>query len=948
MFQKTKVCRGLMLAFGGGLALGSLPALAQDQAPQRVEITGSSIKRIEGETALPVQIITRKDIEKSGAVNVEQLMLQVSAAASSGALTASSASGATTGGISAISLRGLTSIRTLVLLNGRRIAPYGIGFTGDSVSVDVNSIPLAAIERVEVLKDGASAIYGSDAIAGVVNFILRKDYQGTEVSALYGDTSGGGASTTRASAVLGFGDLGTDRYNVMFVASAQRETALFGRNRDFARSAINVETLNDTTSGNTFPANVFILNGPDAGKTRNPGAPSCVAPYAILDPLFPSTRCRFDPSPLVTLLPKSDRVSLFASAKFALTSSLEAFVEASYNKNRQNTVIQPVPLSDQFALPPSHPLFNVAPYNGFYPNDPARFGALAGTQIDPTGNLGIGAGFSTIVMSPVDPAYPTAYMQGVVGAGNPLPNIAVRYRSAVTGNRDLTDISTAPRLTFGLRGEVAGWDFDGAFLHTQSKVREQVNGGYPSQSAILPLLNSGTVNLWGPNSDAINAALQATNFTGDAFHIQSTIDSVGGKVSREILQMPAGPLAVAVGAEARKEKYLFAPSPIIQTGDISGYGGNFLTTDKSRNVEATFGEINVPIVKGLEADAAVRFDHYQGVGNSTTPKLGLKWQAAQQVLFRGSIGKGFRAPSLQDLYLPQTTGVTTQGLTDPLRCPTTGSSNDCQTQFPVTFGGNPALKPEKSTNATLGVVLEPSANFNIAIDAFKVDLNNTIVNGVTPTIILGDLTKYGFLVTRGPSVGGLPGPIINISQTNLNLGKTNVAGVDLDTRLSVPAGDLGKFTASLVGTYFIKYDTTNPDGSVSGGVGLINTSTGGIIPRWKHHLAIDWARGPWTWTVAQNWQASYWDVPGTFEDTDPTTNPGFHVRRVGAYETYDLAVTYTGIKDLKLLGGITNVFNRAPPYTNTGGQTSFQAGYDPQYADPRGRFVFVGVTYAFK
>jgi iron complex outermembrane receptor protein len=174
----------------GGVAVAALPALAQD-SPQRVEITGSSIKPTDAETALPVQVITRQEISALGAVNVEQLLQSVSALASSGATASSSASGATTGGLSGISLRGLTSIRTLVLINGRRIAPYGVGFVGDSVSVDVNSIPLTAIERVEVLKDGASAIYGSDAIAGVLNFILRKDYTGLELAADYGDTTRG-------------------------------------------------------------------------------------------------------------------------------------------------------------------------------------------------------------------------------------------------------------------------------------------------------------------------------------------------------------------------------------------------------------------------------------------------------------------------------------------------------------------------------------------------------------------------------------------------------------------------------------------------------------------------------------------------------------------------------------------------------------------------------------
>src|SRR5256714_4232618 len=174
-----------------GLFVLKPTAVWSQQQLERVEITGSSIKRIDAETALPVQVLTRDDIQKTGVTNVEQLLQTVSSMASSGALTASSVSGATTGGISAISLRGLSSIRTLVLLNGRRIAPYGIGFTGDSVSVDVNSIPLSAIERVEVLKDGASAVYGSDAIAGVVNIITRRRVNGTELSAYAGTSSHG-------------------------------------------------------------------------------------------------------------------------------------------------------------------------------------------------------------------------------------------------------------------------------------------------------------------------------------------------------------------------------------------------------------------------------------------------------------------------------------------------------------------------------------------------------------------------------------------------------------------------------------------------------------------------------------------------------------------------------------------------------------------------------------
>ena len=625
------------------------------------------------------------------------------------------------------------------------------------------------------------------------------------------------------------------------------------------------------------------------------------------------------------LVPTTERLSLFGAARFALTSDIEAYLEASYNRNKQNNVIQPVPISDQFALPPNHPLFNVDPYNGA----------------------------STILLKPTSPFYPTAYVQGITGGAT--PDLLVRYRSAITGNRDLTDISEAPRLALGVKGAAYGWDFDAGVLHSESRVREQVNDGFPSQLQILPLLNSGNVNFFGPNSADVVSQLKATNFVGDAFKIKSSLDSLAAKGSRDLMELPGGPLAIALGTEYRKEKYRFSADPTIQTGDISGYGGNFLDTNKARNVEAVYGEVSVPIVKGLEAGASVRWDHYQGVGNSTTPKFTLRFQPVRGVLLRGSIGKGFRAPSLQDLFLPNTTGVTPPGLTDPIRCPTTGdATKDCSTQFPVLFGGNQALKPERSKSATLGLVFEPNEGVSMAVDYFKINLKDQINNGINAAFILGDLTKYGNLVTRGavdPAFPALPGPITQIDQTNINIGQIKLSGIEFDTKYRFAAGEFGKVTVSYSGTYFLKYDSQNLDGTFSPNINKVNVATGGVIPRLKTYLSATLARGPWNYTLAYNWQSPYEDLPGTLDDTlladGVTPNPDYKARRVGAYETLDGQVQYSGIKDIKLAVGIKNIFNRPPPYSNAGGQTSFQSGYDPQYGDARGRFVYGTLTYSF-
>lgn len=893
-----------------------LAAWSQAQQLERVEITGSSIKRIDAETALPVQVITREQIQKTGATNVEQLLQTISSISSSGGNVASSSSGATTGSISSISLHGLTSLRTLVLLNGRRIAPYGIGFTGDSVSVDVNSIPLAAIERVEILKDGASAIYGSDAIAGVVNFILRQEFKGLELSGEYGDTTQGGASFKRASGVFGFGDLAADRYNVMLIASYQKEGGLFGRDRSFASSGIN--SFNDTSSGNTFPANIAAADG--SFGTHNPSAASgCLAPYSTLDPNKAQTLCRFDPAPLVSLIPASERTSVFASGKFAITPDIQAFAEASYNRNTTRVVIQPVPLSDQFNIPANNALCSHAPYNTAVP----------------------GACVSAIILSPSSPFYPHGFVQGISGGAE--PDLLVRYRAAVNGNRDFTDIAEAPRFVAGIKGTAVGWDFDAAALYSESKVREIDKGGFPALTQIMPLLNSGTVNFFGPNTPAIDAALLSTNFNAEAFRIKSSLTSLAARASREVMTLPAGPLALAAGVEGRKEKYNFESSPQIASGDISGYGGNLASVLKSRNVEAVFGEINVPIVKGLEANGAVRYDHYQGVGNSTTPKLSLRWQPMPQVLLRTSYGTGFRAPSLQDLYAPNTTGVTPQGATDSLRCPTTNDGiKDCGTQFAVTNGGLATLKPEKSKNFTLGTVLEPMNNVSVGIDYFRVRVDNTIVNGIGSAIILSDPVKYASYITRGPvdpAFPTLPGPIQNINLINLNLGATKVSGLDFDVKWRIPAGDLGRFTLIGSATYFNQFDASNPDGTFAGGVDLTNPASGGVVPRFKSYLSLDWTRGPWDVVLAQNFQKAYNDLTGTNEVVP---------RRVSSYTTYDLQGSYEAVKSWRFTLGAHNLFDRDPPYSNAGGQTGFQSGYDNQYGDPRGRFIYGRVTYSYQ
>ena len=246
-----------------------------------------------------------------------------------------------------------------------------------------------------------------------------------ELTAEYGDTTRGGANFKRATGTFGFGNLAADRFNVMAVASYQKEGALFGADRmDFAGQAYNVATTNDTTSGNTFPGNIVPADG--SGGTLNPSAPGCPGPYSFNDPLFPPTRCRYDPSPSVTLLPATERFSLFGAGKFAITPDVQAYLEASYNRNETRTIIQPVPLSDQFNIPLQNALCNQAPYNNTVAN----------------------ACVSTFLLTPSSQYYPTDFATANYGG---TPDLLVRYRSALTGNRDITIHAELSGLNLSIR-----------------------------------------------------------------------------------------------------------------------------------------------------------------------------------------------------------------------------------------------------------------------------------------------------------------------------------------------------------------------------------------------------------------------------------------------------------------------------------------------------------------
>ena len=927
-----------VLAAVGVLAQGEL-VFADDAAPaklEKVEVTGSSIKRsIEDETALPVQVITHEDIERGGYQSAEELMRTISATSSFGGAQVAQGSGNTTSGVSTISLRGLGDNRTLILINGKRSSIYG-GVPGSSgtSAVDINSIPVAAIERVEVLKDGASAIYGSDAIAGVVNFILRSNYNKGEVTANYGDSLDGGAKIKKLTGSVGFGDLLNDKYNVMFAGNYQKEDALYGRDRPFASSAYrNVPgdpaTFNNTLSSNTFPGNVV---GPDGSRT-NPGAlagncsPSIQLPGQSL--------CRFDTAPYVALIPESERYNLLTSGHLQINDDTQLYGDLAYAHQKTIYTIQPSPLSDLFSVAPANP------YNAYVQN-------LENTYPGTVASYGSNVGTSAVLLIPGSPYYNTALAamspanQATILANNSA--IDVRFRSFPAGLRSLEDINENTRFVGGLKGLVFGWDYDASLLYNTSKVTESTLSGYVQQSAFLPLVDTGVINPFGPSTAAGLAAARAATYNGEAFASKSSLAEVDFKASREIAQIPGGgPVALAVGGSLRQDKYEFTASSIIASGDISGYGGNYLPVSKSRHVSAAFAELEAQVTKTIEVDGAVRYEDYQNTGSTVTPKLSGRWQPSDQFLVRTSWGKGFRAPSLTDLYSPQVQGVSAT-LSDPLtNCTANPNSKNCSTQFQVITGGNPNLKPEKSESFTLGLVWQPTKDILTNLDFFHINVSQTIgVIGASTILATPELAnQFSNLVTRDGN-----GIITSISSQNTNLFNQRTAGFDFGAHWQFLKNETGAWTAGLDGTYITKFAIQQSDGTYQDAVDNVYVAYdlnnyNGVISRIRYVASLHWDNESFHSTLNYNFQDGY-------QDAISTNAVDNNLHQVPSYNTVDLQTSYVGIKNWILTLGARNLFNTFPPYSNIGGQAQFQSGYDPTYGDPRGRFMYGSVTYRFK
>ncbi len=889
MYVKTHVSRAVLVA----LSTSMLPLLAQAQAgaAQRVEITGSSIKRIDGETSLPVTIIRAEELARTGVTTAEQVIARI--AASQSTLGVSQGIGSTTGGQAEASLRGLGGNKTLVLLNGRRIANHAY----DSGSTDLNAIPMAAVDRIEVLRDGASSVYGTDAIGGVINFILKREYTGADISVEVQTPTETGGGTTRGSVSGGYGSLSKQGFSVFGSLDVRKQKVVEGKDREFSKSGVIPARGQFRTSGSAFPGD---LDG------FEPSLPNCAPPSSV--PNAAGDACRFDFVRDIDIVPKNEQTTFLGRASFALGVNHAVTLEYLRAQNDTENKVAATPVS--MLIPGTSP---------FYPSGrPIR-------NIDTDGD-GVGD-----------------FLGGVVN-----------WRTVPAGKRTNQSEAVGERTLLDLSGVFGGMDYKVGLWNSKSKVADTFTNGYINYDRIQDAIIAGTINPFGAQTPAGLSALQNGKVIGKVLQATGDVTTIDGRLGMELFKLGGGMLSASFGAEVRKEKFFYDLQDIARQAASSGLE-LAQDTKGDRDVTAVFAELVAPVTKDLELSFAARYDRYSDSGNTFNPKLSLRWQPMREVLVRASATTGFRAPTLYDLYQPQQVTFSSDAYNDPVLCPggtvvpPAGAGVVCDQQVLVRFGG-PAgygrpvgsIAPEKSKSFTVGIVLQPVNSVTIGFDLWSIEVRDSI-NSLPEQSVFEDPAKYASRIVRCSAVPAADrgtydtclnfptyDPIAFIDLPTENLGETRTSGIDISLNVQAPKTAVGQFTLGMDITYLTKYKYQRERGGAF--VNYVGRDADSApIFRWQHTATVGWQMGDWNATLSNRYKSAYLDQAA------PNV--------VDAYSLWDMSVGWTGVKGLTLQVGVRNLLDEDPPYSNQA--TTFQSNFDPRFTEPLGRTWTLRAGYKF-
>ena len=848
MFKRSKISMAVALTVG---SLVSATALAQ--TAQRVEITGSSIKRVDAEGTAPVTVVTRKDIERSGATTISELVKNIAALdiLDQGELTGSSPSGS---GTSNLQIRGLSERNLLVLLNGRRLPVNALhDGSGAGAAVDVNNIPISAIDRIEILKDGGSAIYGSDAVAGVINFITRRNYTGVEARVGYGQSARKDATEKVGGVVFGFGDYDSAGFNILGALDVLRRDPILRTARDITSSADWRRYDGATDGRSSFHPNGNIENSSSAVIGQVVPCPP--------DELKGKT-CRFDfNKSVLTAANGADRWSSMLIGNLKIGNA-RAFAEVVYSESKDRFQSQPAP----------------GPYTD------------------------------------------------IIGR-------TVRGRFLQVGPRTTDRKSTLLSTVLGLEGSASSYDWDVAVGKGTNNITNS-DKNYLAKDLFGAAIAAGTIDPTSLNNstvelDKLRLRPQRVGKSESTF--------LNGKVSGSLTELPGGSLGFAVGANFNKEQLSDLPDTNSQRDNVFGSIAQ-APVSASRDLRAFFGELSIPVLKNLEAQIALRYDHYaaptgtlNGVAikgesaSRNSPKVAVKYRPVDMALVRASYAESFLAPSLKQMFGGQDEGA--ESTSDKVvLCPAFGvAAVDCD-NFPYqqVNGSNRNLKPETGKTYNFGIVLEPSKMVSVGVDVWRIKKDNEVGVPNVETAV-----QKGFFQRTGGQW--------KVFVTNQNIAASETKGVDIDFRLRLGDTPLGRLTVSDSATYYISIKTQDDPGDpVKEKVGTF------LIPQWRNSLTLNLDNGPWVTSATIR-------STGSMRDTDQEFGSAAfnRARVINSHEELDLGFQYSGIKNMTVSGNVKNLFDRLPPFSAKGTENQYGSLGFPWIYSPRGRYFQLAANYKF-
>ena len=946
-----------VLLLGATATIGfAAPAFAQQQqgGVETVVVTGSLLSRSDVETPSPVTILTSQQIQASGLTTTADVVRSLTSD-NSGTIPTAFGIGFAVGS-SGVALRGLTVNSTLVLIDGRRTANYPLADDGERGFVDLNTIPLDAVDRVEVLKDGASSIYGADAIAGVVNIIMKDEFQGVEGEAEYGTSEHGGGTMNRLTATLGYGDMASDRFNAYINLEYEKDDAIHVGQRGFPYNTADLSqnrfggaNLYDRDiNGTAFPQGLFASIYGDAYPTHltDPANPSggntgplgltrvlnsngC-GKLGVLTNDASGAYCQQDLQLYGDDQPFDERYGVYAHAKERFSNAATFYMDASYFENQVfvNTVTPPIQVgspvnTDQITLPA---YLNTGLRN---PNDPfATSCPAAGTEgLTPCRDAGI--------------AYEFGDIPGATAENNHVL-----------------------RATVGLKGVWNGWNYDSAFVAAHAWLNSDIRGfiNYPQ---LITDIQDGAYSFVDPssNSPAVRHALSP-----DLTKVSTTDENSWDiRASHDVFALPGGEAQLGFSTEARHEA-TFDPD---LNPSLEAQGLGIAHTIGNRNIYSASAELGLPLLPTLEADLSGRFDHYSDFGDTFNPKFGVKWTPLQEIGFRATYSTGFRAPSFSENgsseaegFTPFDPGSSTVATGGPVPASWVAAHGGDAYTGPYTLGqlvtANPNVKPEKSRNWTLGTILQPFSDIDLngTVDYYNIQKTNVI--GQSNPVVAEAAAFSGAPIPAGYTViFNSPDPLhptaplrpIIIGAPYANAASLKTNGYDVNIHFGTDLWDGVHWSSNLDWTQIMAYQFTPTQGGPT--VSYVGTqapyilSSGAGTPRdkgsWMNTFTWDAFSVAGSLYYTDGMKESGVDLTGSTScDLYPVSTGKFcHVQ---AFWDFDLNARYQVTDSVAVFGNIRNLFDTKPPL-----DVADYAGvnYNPTYAQDGiiGRFYSIGVSF---